>query len=292
MLFRRLARPSRGVAALVVLPAALWAQPPVTWCEKPARDPVWDRQTAYLALEIADSDSLPVHTLLKPALPIILDGVAREFMTARQPGRGSSVAALEELPTGEPRYGPLALRTSVRFQLRGDGAVDSIATGRGADSTLASDLSAALQAAVARGEVFGPYGDSTVRTHLSLSVSPYTWPGTPHWPAFSINAPIHRQIRPRPGNRLPPYPREAKGWKAELLYEFVVNEEGQIEPGSIRNLRPPERYAWPTLREQEIYEAFVREVERVIASWRYEPADVLGCRVRQRANQPVTFDTR
>lgn len=295
-------------AALSQAKVAKVSTPPVTWCGTlVARNVNWARQTAFLNLSLPAADFVPSELLLlsadtaalrsstpssplKPYLSVLLDGIARSYLAvhARLADRARS------LPAGEPRYGPQVFRTAVRFDLRGDGQVDSLrAVGIG-DSVFAADLVAAVKATADRGDTFGPYGSDTLRTALLLSVISDRAPGEVLWPAFTVEAPVLREASAVSGNPQPRYPSIGYAWKAKLLYQFVIDEEGRVVPGTIKNLRPVESIAWRSGDKglRSAYESFVREVEQVLGRWRFVPADVLGCRVKQLVKQAVNFEVR
>ncbi len=282
-------------------PAASLTNPAVTWCETPGSGHIWERQSVYFTLDFVERDSSPEQHALRPYLPFLLSGISQGFMAAVQPSRNPAVESRQAPPPGEPRYLPRDLiDPDIEFDLLGDGSVDSISAADSIGSTLVADLKSALNAAVARGDVFGPYAAAEVRTRLRLSAQ-IDWPWhTVHWPAFTINAPIEKPALSKPGNRGPSYPAQARDWEGELLFQFKIDANGRAVPGSARVIRSkpmtwnpdatdPGWTGIPSAGSDEVYAAFRREVERTLPTMRYLPAEYLGCRVESWVQQAFEF---
>ena len=275
--------------------------PPITWCEKPGTNPIWERQAVYFTLDFADRDSSAAQHALRPYLPFLLSGVAHGFMAEQQPARNPAVESRQEPPPGEPRYGPPdLLNPDILFDLRGDGTVDSITVLDSRGSVLVGDLAAALRAAVARGDVFGPYATPETRVRLRISAQ-LDWPWhTVHWPAFTLNAPIEKPPLAKPGNRPPTYPSNARDWQGALLFQYKVDADGRAVRGTARVLRSkpmqwspdtgdPRWNGIPSAGSDEAFAAFKREVEIALPSMRFLPAEYLGCRVEEWVQQEFQF---
>lgn len=277
------------------------ANPPVTWCEKPGTSHIWERQKAFFTLDFVERDSSAAQHALRPYLPFLLSGIAHGFMAQHQPSRDPAVEAPQAPPPGEPRYGPGdLLDPDIEFDLLGDGTVDSIWATGSRSSTLVADLEAAIRAAVARGDVFGPYAAPDVRLRLRLGAQ-LDWPWhTVHWPAFTLDAPIEKPPLAKPGNRAPSYPSNAREWEGALLFQYKVDEDGRAVRGTARVLRS-EPMTWspdatdpgwtgiPSAGSDEVYAAFRREVELALPSMRFLPAEYLGCRVAEWVQQEFQF---
>ena len=265
------------------------ARPPITWCDKPAENPEWARRIAYLTIGAWEPDSSQEFRILRSAFPLILSGIAEHFIAEHQPARNLAAPTLEGLPAGEPRYGPVDLFSGVRFDLRGNGSVESVAPYGRAGAAISGDLLSALLRAIASGTVFGPYADSTVRTTLFVGIRPDSMLGTVRWPAFTVEVPLSRPARYDPRNHLE-YPPKALGWRGSLKYEFVIDEDGRVVRESIRNLVPPEKVEWDTHQRRRIYESFIQTVEAGLARFRYAPAENFGCRERSTVVQAFQFE--
>ena len=296
------------LAAVLVLPAVLGAQakrvsrddPPVTWCEKPGTSHIWERQDVYVTLDFAERDSSATQHALRPYLPFLLSGIAQGYMAEHQPTRDPA-ASRQAPPPGEPRYDPPdLLNPDIIFDLRGDGSIDSISVTDTLGSTLVADLKAALNAAMVRGDVFGPYAAPETRTRLRLSAQLH-WPwDTVHWPAFTINAPIEKPPLAKPGNRTPNYPSDARDWEGALLFQYKVDAEGRAVRGTARvlkarslkwtpDMRDPRWSEVPSAGSHEAFAAFKREVEAVLPSMRFLAPEYLGCRVEEWVQQEFQF---
>ena len=266
-------------------------RPPITWCDKPAANPEWARRIAYLTIGAWEPDSSEELRVLRSAFPFILSGIAEHFIAEHQPARNLAARAFHELPAGEPRYGPVDLFSGVRFDLRGDGSVESVSSYGRAGAAIREDLMSALLGAIASGRVFGPYADSTVRTTLFVGIRPDSVLGTARWPAFTMEVPLSRPARYDPKYRLA-YPPKALGWRGSLQYRFDIDEDGNVVPGSIQNLVPPEKVEWDSHQRRRIYESFIQTVEAGLARFRYAPAESFGCRERSTVVQAFQFEMR
>jgi hypothetical protein len=251
--------------------------PAVTWCEKPAPRTTWKRQPVSFMLDFAVRDSSGAQRILTPYLPFLLGGIADAYVAQWQPSRTREARTVKDLPPGEPRYGPANLvEPSVQFDLLGNWRVDSITVTDTTGSLLAADLKAALEAAASRGDVFGPYADSSVRTRLELTAGLGEWRDFPSWLAFSLYAPVTRGIRADHRNPTPGYPPEGLGWEGKLVFQYLVNEEGRAVPETAKVLGG-ENVEWKSERYRAAYESFRSRVIASLARMRYTPQEHLGC---------------
>ena len=281
--------PASPLSAQKARAADTTARPRITWCEKPAENPEWARRIAYLTIGAWEPDSSEELRVLRSAFPFILSGIADHFIAEHQPGRNLAARTLEEIPAGEPRYGPVDLFSGVAFDLRGDGSVESVRSYGRSGAAIREDLMSALLGVIASGRVFGPFADSTRKLSLFVGIRPDSVPGTARWPAFSLEIPLSRGARSDPRNRLA-YPPNALGWRGSLQYTFEIDEDGRVVPESIRNLVPPEKVEWDSNQRRQIYESFIRTVEAGLARFRYAPAENHGCRERSVVVQAFQFE--
>ena len=250
--------------------------PPITWCAKPAARTTWKRQPVSVMLDFATRDSSDAQRILEPYLPLLLGGIADAFIAERQPSRVRE-AKVKDLPAGEPRYSPKDLRhQQVLFDLLGNGRVDSVVVVDTTGSLLVADLKSALLAAVARGDVFGPYADSTVRTRLELTAGLGEWKGFPAWLAFTLYAPVTRPVRPDYRNPPPDYPPEGLGWNGKLVFQYLVDENGRAVPETAKVLGA-EGVVWKSERYRLAFESFRDQVIKSLSRMRYTPQEHLGC---------------
>lgn len=240
-------------------------------------------------LEFAGRDSSHAQRILAPYLPYLLAGISERFAAERQPSRDPKATKVSSLPPGEPRYGPADLLSpNILFDLKGNGQLDSIVVTDTTGSLLASDLHAALLAAATRGDVFGPYADSSVRTRLDLTVGLGEWTGFANWPAFTLYAPLDRPLRADANNNIGGYPADALGWEGRLLFQFKVDANGRAEPGTAKVLGA-ENVTWKSDRHRMAFENFKRQVEAALPRMRFTPAESLGCVVDSWAQQEFIF---
>ena len=98
-------------------------------------------------------------------------------------------------------------------------------------------------------------------------------PGTPYF-EFQVTQAV-RQI-PGTGNIRYPDTLRMANVEGEVLAQFVVDANGQFEPGSFKVLRSSHRL-------------FTQAVEAALPAMRFSPAELRGIRVRQLVQQPFTF---
>jgi len=89
---------------------------------------------------------------------------------------------------------------------------------------------------------------------------------------------VERQVFLRPGSSPPRYPNALRtaGVEGRVIVMFVVNEEGRIEPASVRFARS----------DNPLFEAAVRDA---LAGMRFGAAEVGGKKVRQLVQMPFVF---
>jgi hypothetical protein len=262
--------------------------PPVTWCDKPAPKPKWKRQTVSFALEIEAGDSSEAHQRLRPYLPFLLSGIAERWIAEHQPTRDINAPKTKNPPPGEPRYSPADVGRMVVIELRGDGTVDSVIIDQKRPSSLTADLKAAVLAAAARGDVFGPYADSSVRTRLLLLIGMGEYMPLLEWPAFTLYMPISRPVRAHPRNAAPGYPADALEWNGKLVFQYMVDENGRAVPETAKVL-DSEYIVWKSNRQRQAFELFKRQVERTLPTMRFTPAELNGCYIRTFVQQEFVF---
>ena len=284
------------VASLALLAGPVQAQkpdaknPPVTWCTHPASSPEWRRQVAYFTVRFESPDSTShAQKLLRPYLPFILGGIAREYVLAHQPARDPELVGPALAPPGEPRYQAVhVMGPGLRFDLRGSGAVDSIHVLEDSSFSLIEDVKAALASAIQRGDVFGPYADSSVRTRIVLDAGLGWLTEEARWPAFTVNAPVSADAMADPKNRAPHYPPGARGWEGRLLLRYIVDEKGRADTSSVQvvNQNHP---VWPSDQHYQAFVAFKDAVITALARMRFRPAVHRGCFVATWVQQEFSF---
>lgn len=96
-------------------------------------------------------------------------------------------------------------------------------------------------------------------------------------PVMAVGS-VDRPVSPRSGNRAPLYPPMLRGLGVggEVVVRVVVDTNGRVERKSIEIVRTTD-------------ERLVRPVRDAVASWRFEPAESGGKRVRQLIELPFVF---
>lgn len=109
-------------------------------------------------------------------------------------------------------------------------------------------------------------------------------------PLFALEIPIGRPATMLPDNPPPQYPVEARGRRADavVLLTFVVDEEGRVREETIRTL-PGDRSR--PLDPALPMSAFERSATQAARTYRYGPAEHLGCRVPMWVQQRFTFSS-
>lgn len=290
-------------AALLLAPVALiWGQstlpaqpsplaevaPPITWCKHPAPNPKWERQTAHFLLGFEKSDASEAQRVLTPFVSHLLGGMARAYVAAVQPSRDHAPGA----PRGEPRYHPADLvDAEIRFDLWGDGTVGTIVMPDSNRSALVEDMAAALVAAAAAGDGFGPYADSSVRTRFRLLAALEESPRFARWPAFTMYLPVSKPVVASGRNHVGGYPEEMLGWEGKLTFRYMVDEKGRALPETA-TIPGSDEIVWESKASQLAFESFKKQVITAMPRMRFYPAEEHGCLVRAMVWQSFEFRMR
>jgi len=107
---------------------------------------------------------------------------------------------------------------------------------------------------------------------------------------FSARGILEQPALQKPDQYPPRYPADAK--RVELpvtvLLQFVIGSDGRVDPGTLKVLRPTA----DTLRASSsahYYQEFVDAAEAAIRNYRFYPARIGGCAVRQLVQFPFVF---
>ena len=92
---------------------------------------------------------------------------------------------------------------------------------------------------------------------------------------------VEKVTAPLPGNPKPRYPSllQSERVDGEVLAQFVVDTSGRVDMSTFRAL-------------DATNELFVDAVTKVLARWRFQPAEVGGRKVKQLVQMPLTFRVR
>ena len=228
------------------------------------REPTADSATLYGALRVADPEARPTRAYLDGALREI----ARRFVAH---------------PSTLPVFGEIA------FTARSDGHTSDVRPlTPGMDRHLAASAMSAIDAAGAvraLGEL--PPGIDSLQLRLAIDPLPDSSTatvalgrvlrrGTASMVRFEFE--VQTPVRPRAGNPAPSYPEAARtrGVDGYVLMQFVVDEDGWAIPETFRLLKAN-------------YREFVQAVLKVLPGYRFHPAEIGGCTVKQLVQMPFTF---
>jgi TonB family protein len=148
-------------------------------------------------------------------------------------------------------------------------------------TTDSPDLNAALAEALQSAANDGSFVPATGTQRFDIIESSAPTQSAVAFARFRLRAvPIDRA--PRFLSAAPPvYPRVAarRGIEDRVVLEFIIQEDGSVDPSSPRVLRAT-------------YEEFVESALATIRRAHYEPGTVHGCPVRTRVAQAVNFQVR
>ncbi|MBC8088440.1 MAG: hypothetical protein H7Z40_14325 [Phycisphaerae bacterium] len=226
-------------------------------------------------------------TRLPPSHLAELLGAVREQFRAATRLSGSAVEIGTELIAADSRYHVSALWGEIAFQLRGDGAIDSIVLRDVRDSTLFNQLVAALRAGSSPGALT-PFGTESDIRIMTLKPAMSASKTGASWGMFTMDVPRERPVTVAKRPSLS-YPPSVPNWKAEITLQFYVDTAGKPEPRTIVTVPSTESIKWPDVESRQAYRAFVATSRRGVERSLFTPAEFLGCRRRQLVSQPLVF---
>lgn len=282
-------------AALLLAPAARAQRGAPAACTRTATDTVVT--TVYLALARHDvlHDRNGVGQLGRDSSEALGVGLVLQ-MLQEQWNEGASLALLRPRPVwlvGDEPPATWKLASpgaGVNFVLRRDGRIDvsgDADRADRADDPLQAILRRAHDARMLGGITLPFHGDSLV---LRLGTATETTGAEAVLAAW--RGPMARYAEesavPKISNPSPHYPVRdtmrldlgAPGTPEKVTAQYVVDATGRVD---MKTLRFPSDY---------VQHAFREEIRRVLPSWRFTPARVGGCPVRQLVQQPFVFRTR
>ena len=112
----------------------------------------------------------------------------------------------------------------------------------------------------------------------------------PAFRVFRLLTPPMTAALAQPDQPVPRYPAEAEQNRVEaaVLLRFVVDTNGRALPETIRDIRPRYREGMSEDGVQ-YHDAFARSTRDAVVRWRFTPAHVGPCPVRQWVNLPIKF---
>ena len=292
------ARPAAQASAA----GAAGRQPPVA-CRVPAERVEWTDRV--LLATLGPSDSAERSLLAVPVRQLFLDEITARLRARLVPKNDSGGVTLPagQLPAADSLYSPLVLLTRIHLTLYGNGDIRDVhvdttfhhaLSPSGGDSLFNEHAREAVERAAAEGAI-GPFSErgAADSTRLYFEVRSDLVPAgdttTAAWPLFRMQLPLDRHAAPLPGERSPVrYPEYARrqGFEATVIMQFVVDEFGRPVASTIKPFRRPGDIP---KRFESVYQEFIDEVTRGIPRSRYQPAEMLGCRVPQLVLQPFSF---
>lgn len=183
-----------------------------------------------------------------------------------------------------------------------DGNVTRTGVSETGDTTAIPLLREAFDEARARGGamLLVPDSYSTRSVVVRLALEPGTFASSgalepPSFPrsqfrVFLLPYPTMSPALPKKDNPSPRYPPRAELHDATgyLILRFIVDSSGSPEPSSIHDLWPTDK---PRLTGDlgRYYDNFVQSVTETVRLWKFIPARVGACHVRQVVTMPIEF---
>ena len=286
-----------ALAAMTPVNARAQTEPPaeraldrsLSWCAAPAAKPEWARQPIYLVLEEQrDSAEVVSSAVRLPSsyLAELLGAVREQFRAVTRPSETGDENGTT-LFAADARYRVPALWGDIAFQLRGNGAVDSVVLRDVRDSTLFNQLAAALRAGSSP-SARTALGADTDRWPMRLKPAMSASKTGATWAMFTMEVPRERfvTLTKRASISFPPARRN---WKADITLHFYVDTAGKVEPRTIASVPSPNSITWADEESRLAYREFVRVSRRAVERSRFTPAEFLGCRYRRLVAQPMVF---
>jgi len=207
-----------------------------------------------------------------------------------------------KLPELDSTLTPRAVPAKLIVTFRPDGSASRRATSMSGDTMATTMLTKAFDALRASGQaaMVWPegYGADSIVVRIELNSATVTPNGnvilhsTKH-PAFGVFRLLTPSTSPplvRPNQPPPRYPGEAEQARvaAAVELEFVIDTNGRAVVASIRDVREwGQQQMTPDARQY--YDAFVRTMREAVVRWRFTPAHVDICPVRQWVDLPIKF---
>lgn len=239
--------------------------------------------TVFLALE-------------PPPTPYPLPAGTQRLLTYIAQDIAAEAAMIERTADGKMRllpadslYPPGIMLSRATFTLRHDGTLANVDLSGIVHDGFRAALRARFDSIAARGGVGGfDTRGLPPEMPLVLSLDTRLDPLRGAAPLFALEIPIGRPTTMLPENPPPQHPVEAQGRRVDavVLLTFIVDEEGRVREETIRAL-PGDRSR--PLDPAIPMSAFERSATQAVRSYRYGPAEHLGCRVPMWVQQRFAF---
>ena len=248
-------------------------------------------QSVYLRASIADSD--------RSALTAQTDLMAQQLAESMRASMGASPDSLAD---GDKTVGVGSVPTVLIVIARPDGSVQRRASSMTGDTTAAAILLRAFDTARANGDALlvwpDGYGADSIIVRLELLSLPVKHEGSlmvqygahPAFGVFRLSVLTFVPALAKPNNPDPVYPfvDQLHRVGGTLMLQFVVDTNGRAEPETMHDVWPPNR---PKLTGDLLryYERFVEASERAVATWKFSPAHMGSCLVKQIVQMPIRY---
>ena len=210
----------------------------------------------------------------------------------------------DKVPVADQSVTWRSLPAQLLVTIHPDGSVTRRGVSAWRDTTATSLLVKAFDAARANGAALIIVPDNIslrpVVVRLVLDMELYAPGGQtkpaasarPGFAAFLMPYATESPAHPKPNNPPPRYPDSAAMDRmgGYVIMRFIVDTLGRAEPASIHDLWPSDK---PRLTGYlaTYYDGFVSAVKAVLPTWRFSPARLGSCPVRQIMELPLAFGT-
>jgi hypothetical protein len=244
-----------------------------------------------LRASLADSD----NAALSAQADLLAQDVAQKILAEL----GAQTSELRDV---DSTFTPAAVPARLTVTFRPDGSANRSAMSMSGDTMATTMLTRAFDALRASSEAAMVWPDGyradSIVVRIELTSATVTPNGNvllyatkhPAFGVFRLLAPSVSPALPRPNQPAPRYPAEAEEARVEafVVLRFVIDTNGRAVPESIRDVREWGRQRMaPDAREY--YDAFARATRDAVVRWRFTPARIDACPVRQRVDLPIKF---
>jgi hypothetical protein len=208
----------------------------------------------------------------------------------------------DSVPTADSVFVWYSVPTALRVVAHSNGEMSARPIGAGGDSAATRLLLRAYDIARAQSEAFiaWPDGQDTDSLVVYLFLRPEYVDEEPtvlsphgvfrRFAAFFLTEPERVSASPLPDQRSPRYPsrQESHRVEGEVLLQFVIDSTGRVEPETISDPWPADT-PQPSGYSAADYDDFARSAKSWIKDYRFSPARIGPCLVRQAAQIPLKF---
>ena len=208
----------------------------------------------------------------------------------------------DSVPIADTAFVWYSVPTALRVVAYSSGAMSARPIGAGGDSAATRLLLRAYDIARAQSEAFiaWPDGQNTDSLVVYLFLRPEYVDEKPtlmapgevirKFAAFYLTEPERVSASPLPDQRPPRYPSPLEGKRVggEVLLQFVIDSTGRVEPETISDPWPADT-PQPRGYSAEDYDDFARSAKSWIKNFRFSPARIGTCLVRQAVQFPLRF---